>query len=443
MLTWPGSYANERPADTRAGATCEQRGPLQESLHYRFAREEEIDEVGRLIAHSFPSPTRTPESWHEQLRDPIYGGGPGTLLLGQESGRTVAALQIHPLHQWVAGEALPMAGVGTVAISPAHRRRRLGAELVSAALRLARERGDVASALYPFRTSFYRNLGYGLAGEALQYQLPPSALPDSEERIRVEMLETEPARGEALELYGRWAIHQNGQLQREKRLWTHLCGAPARGLAGYRARDGALEGYAMVTYRTDLPPDKRFLDVEELVWVSPEARRGLYAWLSSLGDQWQQLLIRALPSQRFVDWVSEPRLPYGSAPEWRLWAAAATLMLGPMFRLLDLDAAWARRRIAPAPSLSLALEVADAQLKENSGTLRLVLEDGRAEVQRPARKSDPTLRLNVSTLSRLFIGSLSGSTALEAGLLETDSPGMLASLDAALALPEPWMFDRF
>jgi predicted acetyltransferase len=431
------------PALTPAGATCEQRDTLQETLHYRFAREEEIDEVGRLIAHSFPAPTRTADQWHEQLRDPLYGGGPGTLLVGQESGRTVAALQLHPLRQWVAGEALPMAGVGTVAISPAHRRRRLGAEIVTAALRLARERGDVASALYPFRTSFYRNLGYGVAGEVLQYQVPPSALPDSEERFRVEMLETDHARGEALALYGRWAIQQNGQLQREKPLWTHLCSTPARGLAGYRARDGALEGYAMVTYRTDLPHDKRFLDVEELVWVSPEARHGLYGWLASLGDQWQQLLIRALPSQRFGDWLSEPRLPHGSAPEWRLWAAGATLMVGPMFRLVDLETAWSLRRIAVAPSLALAVEIADAQLDENDGSVRLTLEDGRAEVHRTARSGDPSLRLNVSTLSRLFIGALSGSAAFEAGLLETDTPGMLASLDAALALPEPWMFDRF
>jgi predicted acetyltransferase len=411
-------------------------------LQYRFAVADEIADVARLVAHSFPGAARPPAWWQDQLSDPLYGGGPETLFLGADGGRTVAALQLHPLRQWVAGEALPVAGVGTVAIAPTHRRRRLGAALVAAALRAARERGDAASALYPFRTSFYHRLGYGLAGEALQYQVPPLALPDSAERRLVELLESEGARREALDLYGRWARAQTGQLERGERVWTHVCAAPDRALLGYRARGGGLEGYGLVVYRTDLPRPKRFLEVEELVWTSPEARRGLYGWLGSLGDQWEQLLIRALPSHRFTDWIVEPRLPHGAAPPWGLWAPAATLLLGPMFRLVDMPAAWALRRVPPGSPLTMTLEVTDAQIEENRGSWRLVLDGGRVVVERHAT-AELTLRLDVSTLSRLFIGSLSPTAALDAGLLACDRPDLLPALDAALALPEPWTFDRF
>lgn len=415
---------------------------MAETLQYRFAGADEIPDVSRLVAHSFPGAARPPAWWQDQLREPLYGGGPDTLFLGAEAGRTVAALQLHPLRQWIAGEALPVAGVGTVAISPTHRRRRLGAELVTAALRAARERGDAGSALYPFRTSFYQKLGYGIAGEVLQYQVPPSALPDSAERRLVELLEGDNARREALELYGQWAREQTGQLERGERVWTHLCTAPDRALLGFRARGGGLEGYCLVVYRTDLPRPKRYLEVEELVWTSPEARRGLYGWLASLGDQWEQLLIRALPSHRFLDWIAEPRLPHGAAPNWGLWAPGATLLLGPMFRLVDMQAAWTSRRVPPGAPLTLGLEVADAQIEENRGGWRLVFDGGRVLVEREAR-ADLTLRLSVSTLSRLFIGSLSPTAGLDAGLLGCDRPNLLPSLDAALALPEPWTFDRF
>jgi predicted acetyltransferase len=50
--------------------------------------------------------------------------------------------------------------------------------MVREAFRHSLERGDLASALYPFRVTFYERLGYGLAGEVLQYQLPPESLPD-------------------------------------------------------------------------------------------------------------------------------------------------------------------------------------------------------------------------------------------------------------------------
>jgi predicted acetyltransferase len=416
---------------------------VPDSLSYRFARPEEIQEVGRLVAHSFPGQHRTPGWWYEQLRDPTYGGGAETLLVGEEGGRLVAACQVHPLRQWVAGSPIETAGVGTVAIAPTHRKRRLGAELVKNALRAARERGDVASALYPFRVSFYRKLGYGNAGEAQQYLVPPEALPDSSERARVEVLGSEVERVEALALYRRWARGETGQLERSDRMLTELATATDRALFGYRSAGGQLEGYALVHYRADLPPQTRYLEVDELVWTTADARKGLYGWLSSLGDQWQRILLRARSADRLGDWLREPRLPWGDAPGWGLWSGAATLMMGPMFRLVDVRRAWEGRRVVPTEPLTLAMRVTDAQLPENDGEWLLHLADGRVAVERGARAADLTLTLDVSTLSRLFIAAIPPSAALGAELLECDRPDLLSRLDEALRLPEPWTWDRF
>ncbi|MGH7443600.1 MAG: GNAT family N-acetyltransferase [Longimicrobiales bacterium] len=415
---------------------------MAETLHCRFARPDEIPEVGRMVAHSFPGPTRTPGWWDEQLRDPRYGGGAETLLIGAAAGRIVAACQLHPLRQWVAGTALKVAGVGTVAISPAHRQQRFAGDLLTAALRAARARGDVASALYPFRVSFYRRLGYGDAGAVLQWRVPPASLPDAPERLSVEVLESAHERVEALALYDQWARSQTGQLERSGRVWTHLCTLPGRALFGYRASGGELEGYAFVTYRVDLPRAARYLEVEELVWTTDAARRGLYGWLASLGDQWERLLIRTLPGHRLADWLSEPRLPHDAAPGWGLWTPAATLLMGPMFRLLDVGAAWEQRRAPDHTSLAVACDVDDPQIEENRGCWRLTFDAGRVRVERDTA-ADLTLRLDISTLSRLYIGALSATAGVAAGLIACDRPDLLAPLDGALTLPVPWTFDRF
>jgi predicted acetyltransferase len=161
-----------------------------------------------------------------------------------------------------------------------------------------------------------------------------------------------------------------------------------------------------------------------------------------MGDQWEQILIRQLPSHRFGDWVSEPRLPFGAAPQWGLWVPEATLLMGTMFRILDLPAACAQRRVASGAPIAFGLDVVDAQIAENRGSWRLELDGGRASVSREAG-SQINLRLDVSTLSRLFIGALPATAAHASGLLECDRPELLPTLDAALALPEPWTFDRF
>ncbi|MGH7446060.1 MAG: GNAT family N-acetyltransferase, partial [Longimicrobiales bacterium] len=376
-----------------------------EDLQYRIADPNDISEAGRLAAHSFPAPERTPEWWDQRMRDPVYGGGADTLFIGLDAGRIAAACQIHPLRQWIAGEPMPVTGVGTVAISPAHRRRGLAADLVARALRAGCDRGDIGSALFPFRMSFYQKLGYGQAGEAHQYQIPADTLPASTERYRVEMLDRDDTRTEALALYGRWAALQTGQLERSARFWLHTITDNGRALFGYRSHRGQLEGYALVVYRTDLPAQQRYLEVDELVWTTDAARRGLYGWLASLADQWQQILLRALPSHRLGDWIGEPRLPHAAAPAWRLWMPSATIMSGPMFRLLDVRAAFEGRRVQQGPSLAVALEVTDDLFEENRGSWRVALDAGRAIVERTGAL-DLSLRMDVSTLSRIFIGSL-------------------------------------
>ncbi|HET8656569.1 MAG TPA: GNAT family N-acetyltransferase [Longimicrobiaceae bacterium] len=414
------------------------------SVSFRFARPDEVHDVGRLSAHSFPGLARTPDWWADQLATPRFGGGPEIAWVGEDDGQLVASCQLHPLREWVSGAPLPTMGLGTVAIAPTHRKRGLAGRLVSAALRAARERGDVASALYPFRVSFYARLGYGLAGEALQYRIPPEALPDSDERKRVELAESPEAHAEVRALYAAWAPTQTGMLVRGERAWEGLLAPPDRGLVAYRGAGERLEGYALVAYRTDLPPQERFLEVEEMVWTTDSARRGLYAWLLSLGDQWRQIVLRSLPAHRLGDWISEPRLPLGSAPGWGLWFPSAILVRGPMFRLVDSAAAWVERTVAAESALTLALEVQDPQLPENSGSWRLRLEAGRVHVEQGVGgPEDMTLRLDISALSRIYVGALPPSAAVAAGLAETDRPERLAALDAALALPEPWTFDRF
>jgi predicted acetyltransferase len=415
---------------------------LSETLRYRFARADEIDDLGRLIAHSFPGVGRDTAFWREHLATPAYGGGPETLLVGEDAKRVVAALQLHPLRQWIAGVRLQNAGVGTVTIAPTHRRRRLAAQLMLAALRAAKERGDVVSSLFPFRMSFYEQLGYGQCDVAHQFQVVPTALRDSPERARIELLDNDAARADALLYYNEWARTQNGQLERTEQLWQRLLDAPDRALFGWRGDDGTLQGYAIVSYRAD-QPNVRILDAEEVAWSNTAARAGLYAWLASLGDQWPQLLIRALPSQRLGEWLRDPRLPRGTVPAWNLWAPAGTLMMGSMFRLVDVERAWQQRAVAPYLALDLVLDVHDAQLEDNHGRWALTIEGGQATMRRTSA-SAADLALDIATLSRLFIGALPPTAAVEAGLAASQtSAERLGALDAALAVPEPWTFDRF
>lgn len=412
---------------------------------FRPARPDEIDDVARLEAHSFPAPGRGPEWWEDFLLNGPHGGLEA-LWVAEEQGRLVGACQLFWLRQWISGVPMRVTGVGGVAIAPTHRRRGLATRLLVAGFEHARERGDVGSALFPFRAAFYDGLGYGLAGEAHQYQVEPSLLPDDKtERMRVQLVDGDDDEAAMRALYREAAQHlQTGQLVRSERTWRKAWGRDDLAAVLYRGESGEAEGYAIVRYRADLPVDRRFIEVEERVWLTLGAQRGIYGWLSTLGDQWREIVYRAHPEEGFGDRLSEPRLPLLSAPSWGLWFPSATLLRGPMFRVLDVPGALAERRLDTGEELTLVLDVEDRQVRENAGPWRVRIEAGRMEVEPYAGgAADATLTLGVPTLSRIFIGAVAPWQAISGGLATIDRPEVVPALDRAFTVPKPWTFDRF
>lgn len=417
--------------------------PEERFESFRPAERHELEEVAEVVNHSFPGPGRGRVWWRDLLAHGPHGG-PEDIWVAEEAGRIVGACLLLPLTQWIAGAALPTMGLGVVTIGPTHRRRGLAERMITAGLRHARARGDQATALYPFRVGYYEGLGYGLAGEAHQYVLPPAALPDDPEgRRRMRDVRTEEDRARLRDLYARGVRLENGQVERTEASWRHVLEGDDRAALLYVGSSGDPEGYVLVRYRADVPLPERYLDVEERMWLTPAARSAIYGWLSSMGDQWPRLAYRAHPDERFGDVVTEPRLPVGSASGWNLWFPAATLLHGPMFRLLEVPEALRTRNFEPAPEFTLRLEVDDAQIPENRGPWRVRLADGRAEVDEDAGAADATLSLPVRVLSRIYIGALTPSEALTEGLARIDRPESVPALDAAFRTPRPWTFERF
>ena len=412
---------------------------------FRPARPDELEDVARLEAHSFPTPGRGPRWWIDFLSNGPHGGLE-SLWVAEEAGRLVGACQLLWLRQWVAGVALPVMGLAGVAISPTHRRRGLAQRMLVAGFEHARERGDVASALFPFRASFYEDLGYGLAGEAHQYQLPPSLLPDDKaERMKVRLVDT-PEDVEAMKgVYAEAArLLQTGQLDRTDRSWRGSWGADEQAAVVYWNDDGVPEGYCIVKYRADLPLDRRYLEVEERAWLSIGAQRGIYGWLSTLGDQWREIAYRAHPEEGFGDRIKEPRLPLLQAPSWRLWFPSATLVRGPMFRVLDVCDALKIRALASEAELTLKLEIDDPQVPENRGPWRVRMEGGAMQVEHwIGGRCDAELAMPIQTLSRIFVGAIAPWQALAGGLATLNGGDVVKMLDRAFEVPKPWMFDRF
>jgi predicted acetyltransferase len=109
--------------------------------------------------------------------------GTGDYLLAEVDGQAVGTATHVPLSMHVRGGVIPTQGVAWVgAIRTARRQPGAGVAttVMRAMLRHARDRGNVASALMPFRASYYQHFGYGVVERRHEWTVPLSVLPRGE-----------------------------------------------------------------------------------------------------------------------------------------------------------------------------------------------------------------------------------------------------------------------
>jgi predicted acetyltransferase len=395
------------------------------ALRYRAARRTDVETLAELGLLAWRV------SSLEKRRD-FYTDHPRFTLrdvrVGELDGRIVASLVLYPLQAWVRGQRIPLTGVGSVAVSPEHRRRGVGEALMRFALREMRSRGSAFSALYPFRGSYYRKLGFGAIEIVHELAVAPANLPASEESRRVRRL-LPPDRPAVEAAYERVAQRGHFALARSHAWWTQrLWGYPGDWVVYEGRRRGQIDGYLHYEVDTTHGPFRLGLTLTEFLAASPEAHRGLVGYLASLADQVQEIH-HAAPGDNL--WLAT----LGTAQNLRPGAEIGVLLdtggvaHGAMLRVTDVKAGLEALPVASHARGEVVLDVDDPVLPQNARAWRVVAREGRLHVKpeaaggghaaRTARGRPPRLRVSSDALGPLLAGTLSATGAAAAGLIES------------------------
>lgn len=376
--------------------------------------------LSELWAMAFPGP-RTAADRLRQLETGLPYGGIEATWVEEDREGILGAFRAYRFTEVLAGARVPMMGLASVAVDPCARRRGLARRLCADATRIGRERGDAVSVLYPFRPSFYRSLGWGTAGELRAHVFRPEHLAEhpGSERVRKARDADAPA---AAACYEAVALRSNGLVLRGEGAWTHLLEEPGNRLF-ILPDDGGVSGYVVTRFSSGRRPTSRELLLRELVARDEDALRALLAWVGAQRDQWRRVRYDAAPGEAFDLRLADPRRP-GFAYRRPLWHTVATLLQGPMLRVLDVEAALAAPRVwggrEPASGV-LVLEVEDELLPENRGPWRMEVSGGEGRAGAGGGSAaDARLSTDAATLGSIYAGELAPSVAARLGLARVD-----------------------
>jgi predicted acetyltransferase len=315
------------------------------------------------------------------------------------------------------GTRLPMAGVTGVAVRADRTRRGVLRALMAAQLEDFAARGMVFASLLASEARIYGRFGYGLAMRYRTYSVDRHRArlrPDVPASGEVRLLELDEALEVCPGVYEGLA-GRPGKMSRPEVLWRLYEAQSRRNAQPMRAAvhhgpDGP-DGFAFYYVEgLQAHPWTKTLQVINLFAGTPAAFAGLWRFLLGI-DLVDRIVAEARPLDEPIELLLEDH------------RTATVDRVGDehWIRLVDVPKALAAREYGSAAPV--VVEVDDPLLPANGGTYRIG-PDGAKRTEEPA-----ALRLDVTTLAMIYLGTWRPSALAGAGRIEVREPGALADAD--------------
>ncbi|NGY59191.1 GNAT family N-acetyltransferase [Lentzea sp. NEAU-D13] len=362
-------------------------------MHIREYTEDDRDAVFRLRKVAFNGTTPS---------GPLLR--PGSCGLAAEiDGRVAGVLGIGEYAQFYGGAAVPMGGIGGVAVDGAYRGRGVANALLDAALPVMREHGQPISVLYATVPTLYRKRGWERTGLFEWVELPMDRLLAVERPT--EPIPSRPAVESDLtalhDCYLEVARTIDGMADRRPPR-IDLAKVLEMDLVSVLPGPNGLRGY--LTAGREPGGDMGRLKVYDLIGVDVEAQLNLLASLKSWAGTLDAIDLR-ITDPATLNLLGATPMSYSvSTSTW-------------MLRVVDLPAAVAARGWPRLANAAVDLEIIDDHAPWHAGPQRIVVEDGSVRVEPGGTGA---VRLHARALGPWFSGAQNTHALRRAGLLEGD-----------------------
>lgn len=391
-------------------------------VNIRPAVEADIERILALNAQGFNTPTAWSARIRKELRLEHWR-------VAEDHARITGVARCFPFAHFYGGNAVPAAGVASVAVAAEARGRGTGSVLMREILREARASGHAISSLYPATVPLYRTCGYGFGMIRTVWTAALNDLPQhNEHHVLVEAFD-ESAIDELRAAYEQIARGTNGLAQRDHDWWMGrvLSGWDDAPRYCYLVREaGAVTGWIVYTLAENKDTWQFKLQCRDLFWTTPGSGGALLS-LASLHRS----------TARRIEWIGPPDEPLLNLTDDH--AIEMDHAFRVMVRLLDVPAAIEARGYHPLIEAGVSIAVRDPLFSENEGPWRIEVSGGRAKVV-PSDTAEATA--DVQTWASIWSSLHRARDAVRTGgLSATDAA--IDALDLIFGGPLPWLADFY
>lgn len=394
--------------------------------------------LARLVADAYPIMGRnTTAALAEYTAElPEIVGIAGTrCVIAQRDGALVGAMRLYDFQMNVRGTDALTGGVGSVAVSLAHKRQGIARALLTWYLDHYRARNAAFAILHPFRSDFYRAIGFGYGTPVHRFRFAPATLRDGGARGAIRVLD-ENDTDALIACDERVRARTHGLIAKHRGATLRLLGDVALRYVG--VEDGGELRAFMQTRAAAGGERLRNADeliVRDLTYEDEASLAALLGYLRSQRDQFARVVVESQDAAFYLA-ADDPRDGSDLAVAPPATHRVAETGLGVMYRILDVPGALATLPAAAVP-FTLRIEVDDAFFPPTAGRWTFRFDQHAPPRRDEGARPDATLAIGIADLSSVVLGSLRLRDAVAHRLATLTPADTLARVDAAFRSETP------
>ncbi len=362
----------------------------------------------------------------------------GDVCIASDAGLDVGTATSLSMALHLRGKRMPCQGVAWVGTAKSHRRRSanergIASQVMEQLLLKARERGQVVSALMPFRASYYEHFGFGVVERQNIWTVPLSVLPGvPEARWRFGTPADKPA---MLACRARQCMTGHCDVETDDRAleeWFQFLDPEAQLFVD--DRDGQIAAYTWVRSLTE--DGRGVAQAVQPAWESPAGFRSALSLLGSLRDQYSFARI-TLPVHWPINWLfKERQIPHRAVEH----AAGECRMISRMqLRVLDHVAFLNGQKLTRPVNAKVTIAVRESEGSRSTFTIDL----SSGVIEASDSNASPDVELADVTWAAIAAGELRASSAGIMGLIDVKTASAPLALDVLADGPAPFSYEYF
>lgn len=321
---------------------------------------------------------------------------------------------------------IDVCGVGMVCVDLLHKRDHVAKEMISFFHDYNYKKNFPMTILYPFRSDFYKKMGYGYGRKLNRYSFEPKQLP-SKKKEHLRYLTMDDV--EALKkCFNKYAIQRHGMIQKTENRIKAILGRNK--VVGYVKETGDIQGFIAFNFKKINEENfiAQNMQINKLIYHNKEVLSELLTFLNHQDDQVNKILFHTNDDD--FHWLLFDPRNHGNLSLYQTTQETNITGVGIMYRIINIKKMFSvlKDHNFNDQTISVRFDIKDSFLIENNESIIIGFNNGKASIL-DSEKYAVTVSMDISEFSSLVMGVINFKKLIKYNLARIDDNKFISTID--------------